>query len=64
MRKIIQISATDDDTLCLTEDGKVYVRRLKDRQEIKEEPSKEYPMGRVYIKGTYYWREMLEEESF
>jgi alpha-tubulin suppressor-like RCC1 family protein len=64
MKKIIQIAISNDDTLCLTEDGKVYQRSVKDRQEFKEEPSKEYPHGRVYIKGTYYWQEMPEEESF
>lgn len=64
MKKIIQISATTDGTFCLTEDGKVYERRMKDRQEIKEAPSNDYPYGRVYIKGTFYWKEIPEEESF
>lgn len=64
MKKIIQIAVSNEDTLCLTEDGKVYERRLKDRQEIKEEPSTAHPHGRVYIKGTYYWKEMPEEEIF
>ena len=64
MNKIIQIAISDEDTMCLTEDGKVYQRRLKDKQEIKEEPSAEHPHGRVYVKGTYYWQEVPEEEHF
>ena len=64
MKKIIQIAVSNDDTLCLTEDGKVYERRVKDRKEIKEEKSSIYPHGRVYVKGTYYWKEVPEEESF
>lgn len=64
MDKIIQIAVSNDDTLCLTADGKVYERRLKDKQEIDEEPSAGYPHGRVYIKGMYYWKEVPEEEQF
>ncbi len=64
MKKIIQIAVSNDDAMCLTEDGKVYQRRLKDDQRISEEPSKEHPQGRVYVKGTYYWQEIPEEEHF
>lgn len=64
MKKIIQIAVSNEDTLCLTEDGKVYERRLKNREEIKENPTNAHPLGRVYIKGTYYWKEVLEEENF
>lgn len=64
MEKIIQIAVSNDETLCLTEDGRVYTRRVKDEQRIKEEPSEKYPMGRVYVKGTYFWQEIPEEESF
>lgn len=64
MEKIIQIAVSNEDTLCLTADGKVYERRLKDKRDIKEEPSTEHPHGRAYTKGTYYWKEILEEESF
>ncbi len=64
MKKIIQIAVSTEDTMCLTEDGKVYERRLKDDIQFKEEPSEKYPHGRVYTKGTYYWKEVQEEESF
>lgn len=64
MKKIIQIAVSDEDTMCLTEDGKVYQRRLKNNIEVKEEPSTAHPNGRVYVKGTYYWQEVLEEENF
>ncbi len=64
MKKIIQIAVTNDETMCLTEDGKVYERRFKNREDIKEEPSEKYPHGRTYLKGTYYWKEVLEEENF
>ena len=64
MKKIIQIAVSNDDTMCLTEDGKVYQRRIKDKIEVKEEPSEKYRMGRTYIKGTYYWQEVPEEEHF
>lgn len=64
MKKIIQITDSVDQTLCLTEDGKVYRRAVKDKQEITEEPTDKYPHGKTYIKGTYYWKEILEEESF
>lgn len=64
MKKIIQIAVSNEDTMCLTEDGKVYQRRLKNREEIVEKSSDKHPMGRVYIKGTYYWEEVPEEENF
>lgn len=64
MQKIIQIAVSGNDILCLTEDGKVYERRLKDRQEIKENASPEHPNGRIYVKGTYYWKEVPVEEKF
>lgn len=64
MKKIIQIAVSNEDTLCLTEDGKVYERRRKDSEEVKEGPSEKYPHGRVYIKGTFYWKEIPEEERF
>lgn len=64
MKKIIQIAVCNEDTLCLTEDGKVYARRVKDRKSIKEEPSTAHPHGRVFSKGTYYWQEVPEEDKF
>ena len=64
MEKIIQIAISNDATMCLTSDGKVYERRLKDQNSIKEAPSKDFPNGRVYVKGTYYWKEVPIEESF
>lgn len=64
MKKIIQIAARGDEMLCLTEDGKVYTRSLKNERNIGEDPSKQYPRGRVYATGTYYWKEIPIEESF
>lgn len=64
MKKIVQIVVSNDDMLCLTEDGKVYERRLKDRKEIRENASPEHPQGRIYVKGTYYWKEVPVEEKF
>lgn len=64
MQKIIQIAVSNEDTMCLTEDGKVYERRWKDRVEVKEESSAEHPHGRVYVTGTYYWKEVPLEEQF
>jgi len=64
MKKIIQIFISDDDTMCLTEDGKVYQRRMKDDKTIQEPASPKHPNGRVYTTGTYYWQEVPEEEHF
>ena len=64
MEKIIQIATDVDNFYCLTADGKVYQRKLKDSEQVTEPASEKHPMGRTYTKGTHYWQEVPEEEHF
>jgi alpha-tubulin suppressor-like RCC1 family protein len=57
MKKIIQISTTSDELYCLTEDGKVYMRDIKNAKRHEKETYR-------YTSGTYYWKEIPEEENF
>lgn len=64
MEKIIQIATDVDCLYCLTSDGKVYERAIKDKQEHLE-PKKEGQYGqKAWVTGTRYWREIPIEEKF
>ena len=62
MEKIIQLTSDVDDLYCLTEDGKIYVRRRRD-DEVHTEKQED---GKIksWVTGTYYWKEIPEEEHF
>lgn len=53
MKKIIQISTTDEDLYALTKDGKVYCRKVKSFERV----------GPIVREVNIYWNEVKNKET-